>query len=122
MDFVDAVYRLKAAIDGVRSGLSLAKDVLAREADSSEDRARAIREIETAELQFEVSLTERAQELGYELCRCVFPPSVMLTEGDVHRCQRCARTKPLPLTAAQLAHRLRQSREVMERRLWESRS
>jgi len=58
------------------------------------DEVRA--QIELAEQAFQNSNAEAAKSLGYELCRCTFPPQIMLwkQEKRTNVCSLCGNESP----------------------------
>ena len=71
---------LKSAFDVTRSALALAREVGSKTSDETERQAvddalaSAVEATKIAEAQV-------ARALGYELCKCKFPPTPMLTVG-----------------------------------------
>jgi hypothetical protein len=93
-----AIAELKPTFDAVRSALSLlkeAKDLL----PAGDHRQAAISQaLATAESSSRIAEAEIAKAFGYELCKCEFPPTIMLavgyhstgtTRGPVHECPKC---------------------------------
>jgi hypothetical protein len=92
----------KSMFEGFRAALGLLKDVRGLGTEKP-DQAKAITAaLEKAEEAAKVAEAEIAKALGYELCKCQFPPVAMLTvgyldigfaryqEGDpVYECPRC---------------------------------
>ncbi len=64
-----------------------AKDLL----PAGEKREKAQRLLTEAEKQIPAAEAQVARALGYELCRCTYPPQIMLESGQppVARCPRC---------------------------------
>ena len=63
---------------------------------SNKQKEDITRQLNRIEEQFQMSKTQIAQALGYELCRCTFPPQIMLYAGDTDygersRCPKCGR-------------------------------
>ncbi len=50
-----------------------------------------------ASLQERLQEIEMAQKLGYLLCRCSWPPQIMVLTGSdhVYRCRRCSRVREM---------------------------
>jgi hypothetical protein len=70
---------LKSAFDAIRGLLGLVKDVRGL---ASPEQAKAITAAaDQVEAAAKVAEAEIAKALGYELCKCEFPPTVMLTVG-----------------------------------------
>jgi hypothetical protein len=92
---------LKTTFDMLRSAIGLYRDV--RPGTENPEQAKAITAaLDKAEDAAKVAEAKLAQALGYELCKCQFPPVVMLTvgytmiafaryqEGDpVYECPKC---------------------------------
>jgi hypothetical protein len=65
-----------------------AKDLLP---DSPKKKA-AEQSLRLAEQTFRIAETEVAQELGYHLCECTWPPQIALRQPDgLRRCPGCGR-------------------------------
>ncbi len=60
----------KAGLDLMRAAWTLMP--------KSDDKDRAAKKLAEAELALELSNAKLAKDLGYPLCRCVFPPKPML--------------------------------------------
>jgi hypothetical protein len=96
---VSAAGALKSTFDALRSAMGLlkdAKDLL----PSGDQREKAISQaLVTAESSSKIAEAEIAKALGYELCKCAFPPTIMLTvgrhnersrhNGPVYECPKC---------------------------------
>ncbi|MGX1256623.1 hypothetical protein [Sinorhizobium fredii] len=94
----------KAAFEAVRNLLGVfkdAKDLLP--ADKQEAAALAI---ETSAKQIAIAEAEVAKALGYELCHCEFPPTIMLAVGyhsrsakvgQVFECSKCDYNTAAPM-------------------------
>jgi hypothetical protein len=90
---------LKSTFDALRSAMGLLKD--AKDLLPPDDkREKAISQaLVTAESSSKIAEAEIAKALGYELCKCAFPPTIMLTVGQhngrdsrigpVHECPKC---------------------------------
>lgn len=72
----------------------------------------AQRRLEEAQKALAASEAQLAQALGYELCKCTFPPIPMLSKGyherhdvEIFECPNCRKQKPS-------AHKIRQFDEV----------
>jgi hypothetical protein len=98
MTVAGAVAALKPTFDALRSAMGLlkdAKDLL----PSGDPRQAAISQaLVTAESTSKIAEAEVAKALGYELCKCEFPPMIMLTVGQhagrpktgpVYECPKC---------------------------------
>lgn len=50
----------------------------------------ALEKAEQAERKLRIAEAQAAQDLGYELCRCTFPPQIMLSKDGRHwKCPKC---------------------------------
>ena len=79
--------------------LKQAKDLLP---DSSEKRA-VEQSLEEAERKSKLVEAQIADALGYQLCKCTFPPQIMLSIGfrqglEYFSCERCGSIWPPPDT------------------------
>ncbi|MCA1474783.1 hypothetical protein [Bradyrhizobium sp. NBAIM08] len=71
---------LKPAFDSLRSVLGLLKD--AKDLLPAGEKSAAIAQaLATAESSTKLAEAEVAKALGFELCKCEFPPTPMLTVG-----------------------------------------
>ena len=61
-------------------------------------KADATTALERAEQEFELAQAEAAKRLGYHLCRCTFPPQIMLFTGEegCYKCPKCGYEKKPP--------------------------
>jgi hypothetical protein len=108
--YTTALTGVKLAFDTLRAGLSLLKD--AKDALPPGDKAKAVETaIEQSEKQFGVAEAQMAQAFGYQLCKCQFPPVIMLTVGNtlargkvepgpVYECPKCGFNTAYPFTFA----------------------
>lgn len=60
------------------------------------EKEAASKQLAEAKERFEMAQTQIAKELGYELCRCTWPPQIMLHAGEAEygekfRCPACGR-------------------------------
>lgn len=96
---------IKLAFDTLKVGLGMIKDV--KDALPSEEQRKAVAvAVQQSELQFQIAEAQMAQALGYELCKCEFPPTIMLAVGymargdetgkTIHECPRCNRNTAAP--------------------------
>ena len=100
MLIASAIGALKPTFDALRSAMGLlkdAKDLL----PAGDQREPAISQaLVTAESSSKIAEAEIAKALGYELCKCKFPPAPMLTVGfidnkdaglmgPVYECPKC---------------------------------
>jgi hypothetical protein len=93
-----AIGALKPAFDALRSALGLLKD--AKDLLPAGDKSAAISQaLASAEASAKLAEAEIAKALGFELCKCEFPPTAMLTVGThsgrmgkagaVYECPKC---------------------------------
>jgi hypothetical protein len=92
---------LKAGFDAFRSALGLLRDTKKTLGDDDKARTKAVDEaLDHAERAAGIAEAEIAKALGYELCKCEFPPTPMLTvgyklergqagKGPVFECPKC---------------------------------
>jgi hypothetical protein len=114
MTIAGAVAALKPTFDSLRSAMGLlkdAKDVL----PAGDQRQTAISQaLAAAESSAKIAEAEIAKALGYELCKCQFPPTPMLTvgymdvpqrklHGAVFECPKCGYNTAGPWTYNRLA-------------------
>jgi hypothetical protein len=98
---------LKAAFDAFRSAVGLVRDT--EKAISRDDAQRKVVDeaLDHAVRTAAIAEAEIAKALGYELCKCEFPPTVMLTvgfksergqtgSGPVFECPKCGYTTAGP--------------------------
>ena len=83
-----------------RDALSLLKDMKDL-LPAGKKQDEAAEKIEAAERRLQLAEASVAQGLGYHLCQCVFPPSIMLKTGnngrqDIFTCAKCNSSWPPP--------------------------
>jgi hypothetical protein len=88
----------KSGFETLRTALGLVKDAQGL-LPAGEKKEAVARTLEEADKQVRLGEVQIAQALGYLLCRCAFPPTVMLAVGRyppvgdipdvVHECPRC---------------------------------
>jgi hypothetical protein len=71
----------KSALDILKQ----VKDLLPEGAKKEEATAKLIE----AETKLKESQAKTAKELGYKLCQCTFPPSIVLLKAGELRCPEC---------------------------------
>ncbi len=79
--------------NGFRSlgdAIRIAKD--AKDLLPKKKREPLEKKLEEAERAAKLAEAQIAQGLGYELCRCTFPPQIMLSIGEQEQCPKCKRT------------------------------
>src|SRR5262249_46726291 len=97
--WLQATSALKAGFDAFRGAIGLIKDARGLSAESPEQARAITAALDTAEANTQIAEAEIAKALGYELCKCEFPPTPMLTvgkkaggqagEGPVFECPKC---------------------------------
>lgn len=95
---------LKVAFDTLKIAIAIAKeakDLL----PEGEKKQTLVNSLSAAERQTQIAEAQVANALGYQLCRCTFPPQIMLRIGyktqdyAVHehfRCPQCGNEWPPP--------------------------
>ena len=106
-----AISAAKIAFDAMRSAIALLKDT--RDLLPKDEKTAAITEaLLTAESSSRIAEAEIANALGYELCKCTFPPTIMLTVGEhngrpklgpVSECPRCGYNTAGPIMYNRIA-------------------
>lgn len=70
--------------------LKLGKDLLPQGAN----KERVESAVAEAERTLRLAEAQAASDFGYDLCRCTFPPQIMLKQGDENsRCPHCGNEK-----------------------------
>ena len=96
------------AIDELTAYLSAAKGVLdifkgiKAELPDGPGKEKSQAEISKAEDALKAAEAQLAKEFGYHLCKCTFPPQIMLSTGrhqrhpdqEVFKCERCGNQEP----------------------------
>ncbi len=83
----------KTGFDLLRTALGAVKD--AKELLPTDQKEAVAATIEASERQFALAEAEIAKGLGYDLCKCQFPPTIMLRAGYmrdgtiVYECPTC---------------------------------
>jgi predicted RNA-binding Zn-ribbon protein involved in translation (DUF1610 family) len=78
-DIAVAASTAKSVFETVRTMLGVFKD--AKDLLPADKQAAANLAIEASTKQLSIAEAEIAQALGYQLCKCQFPPIIMLTVG-----------------------------------------
>jgi hypothetical protein len=76
--FVEGLGIAKGAVDLLKG----VKDLL----PESPNKDAATHSLRLAEQTFRIAETQAAQELGYHLCECTWPPQIALRKPDGSRC------------------------------------
>lgn len=89
---------VKTLVDTIRSIIATWREVKDELPDGPKKEAVS-RSLQAAERQSKVAEAQIAAALGYPLCRCEFPPTIMLRVGskrgrDQYKCNRCERLHP----------------------------
>jgi hypothetical protein len=95
-----AVAALKPTFDALRSAMGLLKDAKELLPPGDQREVAITQALATAESTSQIAQAEIAKALGYELCKCEFPPTIMLTigaithpaakkKGPVFECPKC---------------------------------
>jgi hypothetical protein len=73
---------LKTAFDSFRSAIGLVKDVQSLGGATEQQKATIDNALATAISTAAIAQAEIAKALGYELCKCDFPPTPMRTDQE----------------------------------------
>jgi|ERR1700733_710609 hypothetical protein len=95
---VGGITAVKTTFDALRTAIGLVKDTKELLPKEKADVVNAA--LATAESSSRIAEAEVAKALGFELCKCNFPPTIMLTVGEhngrtnlgtgpVYECPRC---------------------------------
>lgn len=93
---VAAIPSVLGTITGIIALFKEAKDLL----PEGNNRTQIKNEIEQAERQIKLAESQIAKVLGYPICRCTFPPQIMLLSGqksdkyNKYKCANCDREYP----------------------------
>jgi hypothetical protein len=90
----------KGIFDGLRTAIGVVRDVHNSGKPSSAEQTLVDEALDQAEKAAKIAEAQVAKALGYELCKCEFPPVPMLTVGHidnahaklwgaVYECPRC---------------------------------
>jgi hypothetical protein len=72
---------IKTMFDGVRSAIGMVKDANSLTGGNEQQKQVVDKALATASSSTAIAEVEIATALGYQLCRCQFPPTAMLTVG-----------------------------------------
>jgi len=82
-DIASAATAFKTIFDGLRSAISMVRDIRNAPGTTNEKEAELIdAALDKAAKATSIAEAEVAKALGYELCKCEFPPTPMLTVGS----------------------------------------
>lgn len=103
---ISGISAIKTTFDTLRGAIGLLKD--AKELLPKEKADAVNAALVTAESSSLIAQAEVAKALGYELCKCTYPPTIMLTVGQhngrgqgvgpVSECPRCGFNTAGPFT------------------------
>jgi hypothetical protein len=109
-----AVAALKPTFDALRSAMGLLKDAKELLPPGDQREVAITQALATAESTSQMAQAEIAKALGYELCKCEFPPNIMLTvgrhnersghSGPVYECPKCGDNTAGPWTYIRTRH------------------
>jgi hypothetical protein len=81
--WAQAAGAFKAMFDGLRSAIAMIKEVRATGGESEAQQQFVDDALEKASQAAKIAEAEVAKALGYELCRCEFPPIPVRTVGRI---------------------------------------
>jgi hypothetical protein len=101
--FSEGIATLKTALDAGRSAFSMIKDFGSTGRGTEQQRTAIEKALTIASTNTALAEATLGQAFGYELCRCTFPPTPMLTVGycefklangmkagdPAYECQKC---------------------------------
>lgn len=99
--YVQGANAFKAIFDGLRSAIGMVRELRGTPNGGSEkEKALVDAALDKADQATAIAQAEVAKALGYELCKCEFPPIPMLTvgridnphaeiRGPVYECPKC---------------------------------
>lgn len=92
--------QLKSALQMFSKAIVLAKDATAL-LPEGQTKTSLVHSVDAAAQAYALAENQIAQSLCYQLCRCTFPPQIMLSLGydgerhvESYRCPKCARVWP----------------------------
>jgi hypothetical protein len=105
----------KTIFDGLRSAIGLVRDIRGS-GKASEEQEKLVEEaLEKATAATKIAEAQLAKALGYELCKCQYPPVPMLTVGvltrgpkagsPVYECPQCGHNTATPYDFTRTARR-----------------
>ena len=94
---MDALSAFKEAIDALGVVLTLAKQAKDLLPEGPRKKAFDV-SVEQAERQLRIAEAQAATALGYDICQCEWPPSIMLWDkaARVSRCPKCGDERSPP--------------------------
>lgn len=77
-----------------REAFSFSKDLIKETVPESPNKVKAEEKFEEAEKAFRIAEANAARDLGYSICRCTWPPQIMLRiagneEVEISECPNC---------------------------------
>ncbi len=75
----------KAIFDGLRGAVGLLRDIRSAGAGNEAQQQLVDEALDKAEKAAKIAEAEVAKALGYELCKCEFPPIPMVTVGQMEQ-------------------------------------
>jgi hypothetical protein len=98
---------VKGAFDAFRSAIGVLKDIRSLGGGSPEQNKVVDQALDHAVRSAAIAEAEIAKAFGYELCKCEFPPTIMVTvgfksdrgpgqSGPVYECPKCGFTNAGP--------------------------
>ena len=105
---------VKAAFDSLRSAIGLLRDARSIAGGTEQQNKALDQALDHAERSAVIAEAEVAKALGYQLCKCAFPPTIMLTvgyrsgrpasdTGPVFECPKCGFDTASPFTYTRTA-------------------
>jgi hypothetical protein len=100
---VEGTTAVKTVFDTIRTAITLARDATGLLKGSPSEKEAATKALAELDRQSQIAQAQLAQLLGYELCRCEFPPIPMLQVGNIsvgqigraqpiYECPKCLQT------------------------------
>ena len=110
--WLEGASAIKATFDSVRTAIGLVRDAEAISGHNEQQKKAIDNALATASSTATIAEMEIAKPFGYQLCRCQFPPTAMLTVGYFNRnvedvaspgdpvfeCPKCGFTNAGPFT------------------------
>jgi len=107
---VQGLSAAKTAFDSVRSAIGMVRDIKSLGGGTEQERKAIDQALTVASSSTAIAEAQLAQALGYELCKCEFPPTPMTTIGyfrgmhkghhqagdPVYQCPKCGYTNAGP--------------------------
>jgi len=92
--------KLILAVQLARDAVSLFKTLLKDTVPNSTQKEIVEKKFQEAERNFQIAEAEAAQNLGYSICRCTWPPQIMLDTSKEEKeaifvCPKCKKTEKI---------------------------